>query len=561
MFDHLFENRNRTVTHLLKLSDCLGRSLRENVELFAIDSDKGEVAFLAESGKVITGDYTIDDSINLTDIRVQSMKVFTDDKTFDNMVEESVSNLLDNLNFDNYSEADESFSDILSLWESRLKFENVKKRLDEKVSVFSEDQNIVDTEEFQRFLEVMPQFSKFLTENREEISQIKEIENAIKLSNSVSQAFNFPRLTFDDLNEGTYKVSRGINESVYDLLCKQELVKKELLESKKSFETVWATNSNVRNLATNIFESDEDVILESLISCIVDIPFFALTTKKQLFECVDNALGLSDQETITEKEVKKFASKLFEMKKPMKSFVIDLLNEKYGINVQNLKEGATFANLASTQVVIFEALSRLAPKGSVIKECLQDISKMLKSKNGVEVIDVNDIIQESFLECGYEFDYDILIESLSFDKIFSEESTAQDLLENAKKLLLDKKKKKEEDSEEEEDGDDGDVEVHVDVNSHKDEPNDDQEMEDASEEKKKKKSKKGEVSGSEGVEDDSERADESVKEQEPLMDLETTEPDPEEEEKPMDKQDFLAALDDLESLSDMLGDSETEEEV
>lgn len=561
MFDHLFENRNRTVTHLLKLSDCLGRSLRENVELFAIDSDKGEVAFLAESGKVITGDYTIDDSINLTDIRVQSMKVFTDDKTFDNMVEESVSNLLDNLNFDNYSEADESFSDILSLWESRLKFENVKKRLDEKVSVFSEDQNIVDTEEFQRFLEVMPQFSKFLTENREEISQIKEIENAIKLSNSVSQAFNFPRLTFDDLNEGTYKVSRGINESVYDLLCKQELVKKELLESKKSFETVWATNSNVRNLATNIFESDEDVILESLISCIVDIPFFALTTKKQLFECVDNALGLSDQETITEKEVKKFASKLFEMKKPMKSFVIDLLNEKYGINVQNLKEGATFANLASTQVVIFEALSRLAPKGSVIKECLQDISKMLKSKNGVEVIDVNDIIQESFLECGYEFDYDILIESLSFDKIFSEESTAQDLLENAKKLLLDKKKKKEEDSEEEEDGDDGDVEVHVDVNSHKDEPNDDQEMEDASEEKKKKKSKKGEVSGSEGVEDDSERADESVKEQEPLMDLETTEPEPEEEEKPMDKQDFLAALDDLESLSDMLGDSETEEEV
>ena len=39
MFDHLFENRNSTVTNLLKLADCLGRSLRENIELFSIDSE------------------------------------------------------------------------------------------------------------------------------------------------------------------------------------------------------------------------------------------------------------------------------------------------------------------------------------------------------------------------------------------------------------------------------------------------------------------------------------------------------------------------------------------
>ncbi len=561
MFDHLFENRNRTVTHLLKLSDCLGRSLRENVELFAIDSDKGEVAFLAESGKVITGDFSIDESINLEGIKVQSMQVFTDDKTFDNMIEESVSSLLDNLNFDNYGEAEESFSDILSLWESRLKFDNVKKRLDEKISVFSEDQNIIETQEFQRFLEVMPQFQKFLSENREEISSVKEIENAIKLSNSVSQAFNFPRVSFDDLHEGTYKVSRGINESVYDLLCKQELVRKELLESKKSFETVWATNAKVRNLATEIFQKDQDVVLESLVECVVDIPFLALTTKKQLFECIDNALGLSDQETITEKDIKKFASKLFEMKKPMKSFVIDLLNDKYGINVQNLKEGATFSNLASTQVVIFESLYRLAPKGSVIKECLQGLSKMLKSKNGVEVIDVNDIIQESFLECGYEFDYDILIESLSFDEIFSEASTSQDLLENAKKLLLDKKKKKEEEGGEEE-GDDGDVEVHVDVNSHKDEPNDDEGMEDVPDQEKTKEAEKEEKKedGDKGKEDDSERADEAVEsEQEPLMDPQEAEPELE-EEPPLDKQGFLNAMEDLGSLSDMLGEPAEDEE-
>jgi len=49
MFNYLFENRNSTVTHLLKLGDCLGRSLRENVELFSIDGEKKEVAFLTEA--------------------------------------------------------------------------------------------------------------------------------------------------------------------------------------------------------------------------------------------------------------------------------------------------------------------------------------------------------------------------------------------------------------------------------------------------------------------------------------------------------------------------------
>ena len=45
MLNHLFENRNTTVTNLLKLGDCLGRSLRENIELFSIDSEEKKVAY------------------------------------------------------------------------------------------------------------------------------------------------------------------------------------------------------------------------------------------------------------------------------------------------------------------------------------------------------------------------------------------------------------------------------------------------------------------------------------------------------------------------------------
>ena len=445
MFDHLFENRNKTITNLIKLSDCLGRSLRENVELFAIDSEKNEVAFLTEGGKVITGTYTLDKNIVLDSIKIQEIEIFTDNNIFETYVDEKVSNFVGNLNSDNYKDADESFSDILSLWENRLKFDNVRKKLEEKVSVFSESQEILSTSPFQRFLEVMPQFLTFLEEEKEDITKIKEIENAIKLSNSVSKAFNTPKMTIDDLETSPYTVSRGINESIYEMLCRQELVKKELLESKKSFEVIWATNTKIRNLASLLYEDSEVTVLESLVDAVVDIPYLALTTKKQLFESLDSALGLSDHTAIPTKDIKEFASRLFEMKKPLKKTIISLLNEKYGINIQNLQDTATFTNLATTQTVIFESLARLAPKGSVLKTTLSEMGKMLKGKNGVEVIDINDILQEAFDSCSYsDFCEDFaLVEGVSFDSILDESFTAAQLVEKAKeKLLLDKNKKK-----------------------------------------------------------------------------------------------------------------------
>ena len=440
MFDHLFENRNSTVTHLLKLGDCLGRSLRENVELFSIDAEKMEVAFLTENGKVITGNYNLENDIILENLQVRDVDVFSDNQTFDTYVDKKVGSFVGSLNSNNYSGAKNSFSDILSLWENRLKFENVKKRLDEKVEVFNTSQQIVSTPEFQRFLEVMPQFAEFLSENKDTINNVKEVENAVKLSNSVSKAFNFPKIDYKTLEEdNTYKISNGINKNIYELICKQELVTKELLESKKNFEEVWATNGKIRNLAGLIFEATDDEVLESLVEAVVEVPFLALATKRQLYESVENALGLSEYTSISEKRIKEYASSLFEMKKPLKNTIITLLNEKYGINILNLKDTASFKSLANTQVVIFESLYRLAPKGSVVKETLGDLTKLLKNKNGVEVIDVNDLLQECFAECEYTSfcdDYTI-VETLSFDTILENEYSPQELLEKAKE----KKKK------------------------------------------------------------------------------------------------------------------------
>ena len=135
------------------------------------------------------------------------------------------------------------------------------------------------------------------------------------------------------------------------------------------------------------------------------------------------------------------------MKKPLKHVIINLLNEKYGINIQNLKESATFKGLANTQVVIFEALTRLSPNGSVVKETLSELSHMLKSKNGVEVIDVNEIIQNCFEACEYDnFTSDFtLVEGISFDTLLEEETSVVELLEKAKeKLLFDRKKREQE---------------------------------------------------------------------------------------------------------------------
>ena len=569
MFDHLFENRNTTVTSLLKLGDCLARSLRENVELFSIDSETKAVAYLSERGKVISGKYDFEEDITFNNIKIQDSKIFTDNDTFDAIVDDRVSSFVGELNSNSYGTANDNFTDILSLWENRLKFENVKKRLVEKSTLFSETQTIIKTEQFQRFLEIMPQFISFLNEERDNIQKVKEIENAIKLSNSVSTAFNFPRISYETIQEeGTYTIPSGLNKSVYELICKQELVKKELIESKKNFEDVWATNSKIRKLASLIFEDSDEVILENLVEAVVDVPYLALTTKKQLTESISNAFSLSDNNAISTKELKAYVATLFEMKKPLKQVIINLLNEKYGINVQNLKDTASFKGLANTQVVIFESLMRLAPKKSVVKETLAELSKMLGSKNGVEVIDVNALLQECFNSCNYtNFCDDFkLVEGISFENILDEEVSVVELLEKAKaKLLFDKNKKGKDDNLSPEVRKDQQnaaaAEAHPD--SEADEEDDSIKHAEAKPKKKKKKKKKNDKDD----DDDDEKQNEEVAEAPPQTDEKEEKPTEDEvggeegkESQPISKEEFLDSLKELEELMKNISPDEEDED-
>ena len=46
MIVDIFENREKTVWKLFQLAECLGRSLRENVSLFYIDSSESKVSYI-----------------------------------------------------------------------------------------------------------------------------------------------------------------------------------------------------------------------------------------------------------------------------------------------------------------------------------------------------------------------------------------------------------------------------------------------------------------------------------------------------------------------------------
>ncbi len=401
MFSQLFEERDRKVSVLIKLGDCLGRSLRENVILFSIDSHNKEVTYLTESNMVISGHYQIGSDVLLRDIQIRDTSIFEDSRKYDTFLTAKVHSLVESVYGNDYSEADGQFSDLLSLWETRLKFDNVKNKLAEKAERVSFNTGIIKSNEFQRALEIAPQLVKFLKENREKFSGIAEIKNAVCLSETVATAFNFPHLSYDDLTKSkSYKLKDGVSDSIYEMICKQELLKKELVESRRAFATVWATSPAIVKLAGLVYDTPENIVA-GLSEALKEVPYLAFASKKSLTEtftsCLDEGIGVSEE------DIRQFSSKIFEYKKEIRDLMTDLLSEKYGVNLQNLKEPPSFNSLVNTQILIFEAISRLAPNGGIIKKVMSELSESLKGKTGVESIDVNDFINALFVEAEYGF--------------------------------------------------------------------------------------------------------------------------------------------------------------
>ena len=400
MLTHVLHNRDNKLSLLIKMGDCLGRSLRENVELFSITEN--EVTYLTESNKIIKGQYSIDKDVILDNIKVDSASVFEDSKKYDTFVGNKVGDFIKNLYENSYPQAELTFSNLLSLWEDRLKFDKVKVKIREAKEKFGPSTNIINTPEFTRLLEATKNIADYLKENNDKIENIEEIKNSVKLSNTVSKAFDFPRLSYDILAENkSYTLKDGNSTSIYEMICQQELIRKELLTSKDNFDTVWASNDKINEMCGHVFNPEMEDLTKILSEAIAEVPYLALTSKKQLLNVINSSLALNESIAIKDKDLKEFASRIFELKKPAKELFIKTLNEQYGINVKTLKETPSFRSLLNAQVVVFESLARVCSKDSINKKILSEMGTLLKEKNGVEAIDVNDYLSALFYHIGF----------------------------------------------------------------------------------------------------------------------------------------------------------------
>ena len=257
--EKIFNKRDRKISNLTLMADSLGYALRENVSLFSVDDSNATATFITEAGNIIEGNYYFGEEMVLDNIQVESGDMFKEEEKFDSFTRNQISSLVENIYNDELVGAGDIFDTLIESWNSRVKFNKTVERLEEKSQSFNNTFNIVETKEFERFVEVSENISKFLQENAEKITAIPEIVNAIRLSNVLSEAFDIPRLTLEQLGEqGDFSVKLGENRDIYEMVCKQELVKKEILESKKSFDTVWVTEPSISNLSVKMYESDED---------------------------------------------------------------------------------------------------------------------------------------------------------------------------------------------------------------------------------------------------------------------------------------------------------------
>jgi hypothetical protein len=398
MLTNLIENRGKDFSNLIKIGDYLARTLRENVELFSVED--GKATYLTESGSVISGNYNFKPTLKLTKIVVEEASVLEDRKAFEAVTSKKVTNMLFNLMESDYNKADNSFDNILSMYETQLSYDRIKNRLEEKVQRFGDQGNIVTCKEFQRVNEMKDQLVKFLSE-KDLISESAGIRNGVKLSTLVSTSFDLPKMTIEQIVENkTFEVRTIGKDSLYEHLCRKELIQKELLEARQSFDKIWVDNASVQDLAAMIYESDEENIRHQVAQVVSDVPYFALSSKKQLNSIIKNSLSMNEI-TAKNKDITTFVGKIFEMKKPVKAYVLDVLNEKYGIDVRKLDEVPTFKTLLMTEAEILTAIAKHAPSDSVIQKTIVEFVDTLVTKNGAEAIDLADFINEVFNEAGY----------------------------------------------------------------------------------------------------------------------------------------------------------------
>ncbi len=396
-----FFNRDQSIAKVNMAMNYLSRLVRENMTIFDYDSTTGKTSFLTNSDRLVTCVVVTEGSnVSLKDVEVEDATEVFSNERIDEGVDGFVSGFIESLKVGEYGGAEKGFSDLLGAFESRSKVNESRSKLERRRNHFNEAQEILSTPEFIKLSEVKDNLVSFLEENREGLLEYEDVINSVRLTNALGKAFNSARKTWEEVvEEGTMVVPYDSKKTVFEMICTQELIRSELTESKENFARSWVKNPKIAALASCIYNDDAKVS-DALTEAVQAVPYLALASKADIKEVFASIYESSDVANISQKDVREYVGRIFEFKKPIKTRVIKELNESYGINVQNLKFVPSFANLSKAQSVLFEALSKLGGKETVVKDVLFETSKMLRKKNGIETLDLNDFVSHVFGKAG-----------------------------------------------------------------------------------------------------------------------------------------------------------------
>ena len=399
----MLELRNQELTDLNRSADFLGRTIRENLELQSMDSANSQAKIITESGDLLSCSYSTDPegNVSFTNFNVEDVEKITSDDYVEGVVNENIHRFIRDIRGDQYNRADVSFSDIIESFETRNRITKTREKFQTIQERFSDGMNVVNTPQWQKLNEVSVLFTQYLGENKEAVSKLADVVNGVKLCTSVHKAFNTKTSTLKDIAAGeSFEVPADSNKTLYDMLCQQELIRKEILESKSNFAQAWAGNEAIQKLANCIY-STPDVIADSIVEAIKEIPYLALATKAELTNVFESVFKITSDEVITKKDIREFVHCVFEYKKSAKEDLLSMLSEKYGLNMQILKFVPSFSGLAKAQSVIFEVLSKATKREGVLHDVLVEFASFLRKKGGVHVLEVNDFLAKSFRDAGY----------------------------------------------------------------------------------------------------------------------------------------------------------------
>jgi hypothetical protein len=539
---NFFESRDKHLSKLTEAVEFLGRKVRENLMIFEIDSNTKTLELVSESDKYITCTYDMHEgAIHLLDIEAKPLKEHFSDECIDSMVTDRVSDFVGDLREDKFSDAEGKFKNLLNTFTKRNKINEIRYALDRKKESFSAALRVTSEPEYTRLVEASTSIKSLIKEGKGEILNDPMILNAAKLSNAISKAFDNEKAEWGNLN-GIVACDTNIDKSLYEMICAQELIGKELSTAKENFSNSWSHNEKISKLASCIYESEE-VQESTLKEVVTEVPYFALATKSDIQQVLSLVYETINPGTVSKKDVRKFTSSLFELKKPYKVSLVENLNSHYGVNINNLKFTPSFNHLASAYSVLFERLSTYAKTDSIVEKTLLEFAGFIKDKSGVEVLDVNDLLVEMLTVKGQDltflkpFDLQKVV-SVVVEKKFSGLTPDMDEDEETPIKKGDKKDAKVTDDSEEE--------------------NDEQEDDGDDKKKKKKKGKKGEKPDfgkkDKGNDEEEEGAEDSKDKKKPLKEevateeAEMPETDVDPSDPGMSNADMVGLVGDLEKL-------------